>query len=189
MENPKFNYFYEMFKKEFRNNASELLKSRLSDDVLEIIELFDVYLNPELTKEESLQYFDKSLFEVCSNYISLSNSSITILPNNSFELLNLILENIENNFYQNSFLLSLQFIFQDYFKLLDKGYPMLFTTEIDIIPSLQITFDSNYKMTQFDALNMELIEQDKTMLRILSLEKNNQFGPIPNVEYIYRKDI
>lgn len=178
-----------MFKEEYRKLASEILKSRLGEDTLEIMELFDVYLNPELTREESLLYFDNSLFEVCTNYISLSNSSIMVLPNNSFELLQLIFENMENNPYQESFLQSVQFIFRDYFKLLNKGYPMLFSSEINSIPNLQITFDFNYKIIQFYAENMDLLEQDKTMMRILSLEKNNQIGPVPNVKYIYRNDI
>lgn len=189
MEKPKFNYFYEMFKEEFRKKIIFLEMNRLSEEEYELINIFDIYVSNSLAKEERLFYFDQSLFEICTNYISLSNSSITVLPNNSFELLQLIFENMENNPYQESFLQSLQFIFQDYFKLLNKGYPMLFSSETNSIPNLQITFDSNYKITQFESENMDLLEQDKTMMRILLLEKNNQIGPIPNVKYIYRNDI
>ena len=85
--------------------------------------------------------------------------------------------------------MSLQYIFQDYFAALKRGAPILFSSEEDINPSFQVTLDSNYQMTQFEAINMDLVEQNKIILRILTLEKNNQIGPVPNVEYIYRKDI
>lgn len=65
---------------------------------------------------------------------------------------------MHNNSYKESFLLSMQFIFQDYFRYLEKGCPMLFSSKRNTNPKLIITFDSQNKITQFDAINMELEE-------------------------------
>lgn len=187
-EEIEHNYFYLNFRREYLNILKEVQRNKIQDNEYEN-EWYESFIMYVPTKEEQISIFDKGLFETCINYISLSKSNIIVLPNNSIELLDLILENIQCNPYQKSFLMSLQYIFQDYFAALKRGAPILFSSEEDINPSFQVTLDSNYQMTQFEAINMDLVEQNKIILRILTLEKNNQIGPVPNVEYIYRKDI
>ncbi len=187
-EKIEHNYFYLSFRREYLNILKEAQRNKIQDKEQEN-EWYDSFTMYVPTKEEQISIFDKCLFEICIHYISLSNSNIIVLPNHSMELLNLILEEMQFNPYQESFLMSLQYIFQDYFAALKRGAPLLVLNEEDINPSFQVTLDSNYQMTQFEAINMNLVEQNKVILRILTLEKNNQMGPVPNVEYIYRKDI
>lgn len=61
-----------------------------------------------------LQACDKGLFYTIENYISLPNSKIEILPNNSFEFITMILNEINKSPYKDSLLESLQFIYQKY---------------------------------------------------------------------------
>ncbi len=185
-----FRYFYEMFKEEFRKNVAKLEMERIGkEEYDDLSEIFDMYITASLTKEERISIYDQILFEVCASYVSLSEADITIYPKNSFEFLQLILNNMHKNPYKESFLLSMQFIFQDYFKYLEKGCPMLFSSSENGSPNLQITLDSQNKIAQFDSVDMDLEEQDTTMLGVLMLEKNHQIGPVPNVKYRYRKDI
>ena len=115
---------------------------------------------------------------------------MNILPNNSLEFVTEILNEIEENPYQKSFLASLQFIFQDYFECLEIGRPILFSSEEDSNDSyMEMVLDSQYKITQFETMNMDLLEQTKTMTKVLILESHRQLGPISKVKYYYRKDI
>ena len=94
------------------------------------------------------------------------------------------------NPYQRSFLMPLQFIYQDYLDTLKKGTPMLFSSQdVTKEKKFEVTLDSNYQIATFEAINMNLIEQAQTMTQIILHQKNNQMGPIPYVRTKYRKDI
>ena len=186
----KFNYFYIMFQDIVRKEIVELEKNKIGDTAYDLSEIFDFYSNNQLTKEEKLNLYNKGLFEVCSNYVSLSNSIIDVYPNNSLEFVDLILDTIHENPYEESFLMSLQFIYNDYFGALGKGIPTLMSSEIEKEDSyFQITFDSPYKLNEFESVNMDMVEQNKIITNLLKLELNNQIGPVNKVKYYYRKDI
>ena len=53
----------------------------------------------------------------------------------------------------------------------------------------EITLNSRYKLNQFEAVNMDMIEENKIITNFLKLELKNQIGPINKVKYIIRKDI
>lgn len=183
----EFNYFYKMFREEYRKNIVKTRREKqlndCNDGLLEILTM-------TYTKGEILQLYENSLFQVCVNYLSLADSSMNILPNNSLEFVTEILNEIEENPYQKSFLASLQFIFQDYFECLEIGRPILFSSEEDSNDSyMEMVLDSQYKITQFETMNMDLLEQTKTMTKVLILESHRQLGPISKVKYYYRKDI
>ncbi len=176
-----------MFREEYRKNIVKTRREKqlndCNDGLLEILTM-------TYTKGEILQLYENSLFQVCVNYLSLADSSMNILPNNSLEFVTEILNEIEENPYQKSFLASLQFIFQDYFECLEIGRPILFSSEEDSNDSyMEMVLDSQYKITQFETMNMDLLEQTKTMTKVLILESHRQLGPISKVKYYYRKDI
>lgn len=183
----EFNYFYKMFREEYRKNIVNTRKEKqLNDCNADLLEI----LTMTYTKGETLQLYENSLFQVCVNYLSLADSSMNILPNNSLEFVAEILNEIEENPYQKSFLSSLQFIFQDYFECLEIGRPILFSSEEDSNDShMEMVLDSQYKIAQFETTNMDLLEQTKTMTKVLILESHRQLGPISKVKYYYRKDI
>lgn len=186
----KFNYFYIMFQDIVRKEIVELEKNKIGDTAYDLSEIFDFYSNNQITKEEKLNLYNKGLFEVCSNYVSLSNSIIDVYPNNSLEFVDLILDTIHENPYKESFLISLQFIYNDYFGTLRKGIPTLMSSETEKEDSyFQITFDSRYKLNEFESVNMDMVEQNKIITNLLKLELNNQIGPVNKVKYYYRKDI
>lgn len=184
----EFNYFYKMFIEEYRKNIIKVGRERgLYDWNYGLLEILTM---DTLSKDEILQLYENSLFQVCANYLSLANSSMNILPNNSLEFVTEILNEIEENPYQKSFLTSLQFVFQDYFACLEIGCPMLFSSEEDIKDSyMEIVLDSQYKIVQFETVNMNLLEQTKTMAKVLVSQNYRQLGPISKVKCYYRKDI
>lgn len=192
MENKQipFNYFYQMFQEKFRKKVFEFELNKIGDCANAINEIFDIDVATDISNNECINIYDEILYEICCDYMTLSNSSIDIFPSNSFEFVNLILDTIEENPYKDSFLLSLQFIYQDYFDCLGKGRPMLMSSDNSrSISSLQITLDSHYKIVNFDATNMDMIEQNKIMTKILVMEKQQQIGPIPKVLTHIRNDI
>lgn len=191
MEKIQFDSFYKMFQGEFQKLAieKERTKPEYEEYYEELFLIFGEIYSPRLTNEEKIELMDKSLFEVCVNYVSLSNINIEVFPKTSFEFVSLILENREENPYQESFLQSLQFIVQDYLQGLKKGRPILFSTDYGTKSAFKVILDSQYQISEFNVWNMDLWEQDKTMFKILSLEKKGQIGPIPKVRYLYRKDI
>lgn len=186
----KHNYFYTMFQDIVRNEIIELERNRIGETAYNLSEIFDFYTNNKISKEDKINLYNKSLFDVCTNYVSLSNSSIDIYPNDSLEFIELILGNIHDNPYKESFLMSLQFIYNDYLGTLGKGIPTLISSESDNENSyFKITLNSRYKLNEFEAVNMDMLEEDEIITNILKLELNNQIGPVNKVKYIIRKDI
>ena len=153
-------------------------------------ELYFMFPEQYSTREEKLEVYDRSLFHVCANYITLSNSKMDVFPNNSFEFVLDILNEIEYNPYKYSFLLSLQFIYQDYLNKLEVGRPYLSQSSKDLGDSyMTVMLDSQYQILQFDSINMNLIEQTKMMTKFVMMQKNKELGPIQKIKYQYRKDI
>lgn len=104
-----------------------------------------------LTKEEIIEAYTTSLFQVLENYLPLSNSNMEILPNNPFEFFILILDEMKNNPYKESLLTSLQFIYQDYLACLGIGRLNLWSSNNDLQDSyMEITFDFHYKILAFE---------------------------------------
>ena len=183
-----FNYFYRIFQDKFQIKMLEINKKRIStgDDELDI---FDYFTMP-ITKEENLSIYNEVLFDICSDYVDLSESSIDVFPKDTLEFVDLILNTIHENPYKESFLFSLQFIYQAYFECLEVGRPLLvYSTDEASIPYLQVTLDSRYKIMDFSAVNLDMLEQNKIITKLLSMEISNQVGPIPKVVYRIRKDI
>lgn len=179
-----FNYFYKMFIDENRKTILEKMWNKIVEDDYELCDIFSV------SNEELLKNYNKSLWNVCMNYISLADSKIIVLPQNAIEFVNSILDEIEENKYKESFLMSLQFIYQQYFESLDLGSPILMSSDDEVSPSyFKITLDSQYKISNFDSTNMNLLEQTKTMTKVLTMASEHQQGPIPKTVYCIRKDI
>ena len=145
------------------------------------------------SSKEKLMACDKSLYYVCTYYMILSDSEIKVLPKDSFELLECILEELEkrnDSEYKNSFLFSLEFIYQKYLEILNVGSPILSSEENDNKEKfLKVTLDSKYKIMGFESVNMDLLEQVKIMNKLVVMEYNHQIGPQQKVKFLYRKDI
>jgi len=192
MENKQvpFNYFYLIFQEKFRKKVFEFELNKIGDCANIINEIFDIDVATDISNNECINIYDEILHEVCCDYIALSNSSIDIFPSDSFEFVNLVLDTIEENPYKDSFLLSFKFIYQEYFISLGHGYPILMSCEDDTVqPSLKVTLNRQHQITQFESTNMNMIEQDKLLTKLLVMEKQHQIGPIPKVLVHIRNDI
>lgn len=190
MENKKvpFNYFYVMFQDEFHKKVLEFERNKIGNSAEILNDIFN--LSTDISINEKLNIYDQILYEICCNYISLSDAPINVLPSNSLEFVDLILDTMHKNPYKDSFLLSLQFIYQEYFIALGHGYPILMSCEDAAVQtSLKVTLNRQHQITQFESTNMDMIEQDKIMTKILIMEKNKQIGPIPKVLVHVRNDI
>lgn len=168
------------------------MQSKLQNNTNKDLDYFEIQFQMfyHTTLEEKVSMMKKAIWETCVEYISLSNTPIEVIPNDAFELLQMILDMITENSYQESFLQSVQFICRDYLEILGKGSPILFSSEDkDKESTFLITLDSKNKLNQFEAINMTLLEQTKTMVNICTMETNKELGPIPKVLYRIRKDI
>lgn len=183
-----FNYFYTMFNTECRKNTIRNMQTKISEGDRD--DIFLDFFYQTLDNKENLEIYNESLFECCANYISLSKSSRTVYPNNGLQFAKTILEEIENNPYQESFIMSLQFIYQDYLTKLGIGTPSLCSyEEEETSPYMEITLDAKYQITKFETVNMSLLEQTKIITDFLLLESSEKLGPFQNIKYQYRKDI
>lgn len=190
-EEVEFNYFHQMFRKENQKKFWNIIRNKISsqEDEMEQ-ELMLIFPEQYLNKEEKLEVYDRSLFHVCANYIKLSDSKMDVSPNNTFEFVLDILDEIDYNPYEYSFLMSLQFIYQEYLTCLEVGRPILGNPDKDFAEQyMEITLDSRYQISQFDCINMDLLEQTKTMTEFVRMQKNQELGPQQKVKYRYRNDI
>ncbi len=95
-------------------------------------ELFCLFPEESIGNAEKLEVYQNSLFECCANYVSLTNMDINLYPNKALDFAELILErNEENPYYSESFVISLQFIYQKFFNALSIGSPILRSSRDD----------------------------------------------------------
>lgn len=176
-----FNYFLLMFNKEIYNRTNRVCYEMQEDDD-------DFYV---LSNKEQLQIFNDSFYEILINYLALTdNQEIIVLPERPIDLCRLILSDLKETTYKQSLLMSLQFIVAKYLEKLDKGYPILMSSnDEEKEKSFKIVYDSKQKMNVFDSINMPLEEQTETMVQVLKLVMDNQKVDFPNVEKIIRTDI
>ncbi len=186
IEEIPFNFFYQMFQKEVSKGSLKLYRNRLQQEEDEI-SYFDYF---PLNKEEQTSIYDNALMKVCTNYITLGNVPIDILPNHPLELVDLILKTGHHSFYQESFSKSLQFIYQVYLKNMNLGFPTLISSDdSELPPVFKVTWDHRKQITSFESININLLEQNKVMTKFLIMETRNQIGPIPKLLHYIRKDI
>jgi len=184
-----FNYFYRMFQEINREKIKQYLIEQNNYDE-ELYNCFDIYNAPEIGKKKQIEFLEESLFDICATYIPVSKSPLTIYPNNPYEFVSLILDTMEKNPYRKSFLESIQFIYQDLFRTLEKGTLMLFSSREASKPKeFLVTLDKKFQITEFEAINMNLKEQAITMNKLLLQMKKGELGPLPLVRTRYRKDI
>lgn len=182
-----FNYFHQLFLQNIQKKKIELARDRIAQD--EEDDLISLLLFTEFTKEEMLSISNEVLMDICENYMITTQSEIEVLPNDPFSFINLILNKEEENTYRNSFLESLPLIYREYFSVLGNGIPYLMGSTDEKKPScFTINLDHQYRIINFDITNMDLLEQVKTMTKIVSMEVGERIGPVPKVLILINPD-
>lgn len=195
MENSEIhiNYFYRVFQSETQKLFLEKELKTISDkpnntDIEDLI--YYAYVNNNNPSKNKIDIYNQVLYKICEDYVILSNSNLTVYPSNVFEFVDLLLDTIQENPYKESFLCSLQFIYQCYLECLGKGYPLLMSSKDDSKKSgMEVVLNSGYEILQFEAINLDAIEQDKIINKMVMMECNNEIGPLPKVAMRVRKDI
>lgn len=185
MEKIKLDYFYNLFRKDYEKSAVDYLYSKNNEEVFDEV---SIYYSNLISREERIRFFDESLLYVCKCYIALSKSSVEAIGK-AFETVSFILNAMEENEYQKSFLFSLMSILNEYLICLDKGRAILSSTKGAGNKEYRIILDSDRKIREMNDRNMSQLEATQTMLRVLTLERNGGIGPIPNVVYKYDKNM
>lgn len=192
-EEIELNYFHKIYRNKYQELIQQTIKERIMSQEKYEQELFLMFPLAYATQDEKLEASNKSLYFTCLSYLSLSNSNINA-SSNSFKLLNDILNELEINPYRDlkykySFLTSIQFICQNYLDNLDIGFPILFNSYNNLEESyMNILLDSRYKIYKFDCLNMNLLKQTKTMVKVVLMLYNHQIGSMQNTKFVYSKD-
>ena len=137
-----------------------------------------------------MEIYNEVLYQLCTNYVALTDLDIELYPQNVFEFVDLILNNLKENKYKESFVYSLQFIYADYLDYLGKGRPVLKSCESnDSNEYMEIVLDHNYKILDFDSTNLNGTEQSILINKLVMMELNKEIGPLPKVFTRVRKDI
>lgn len=183
-----FNYFHQLFLRNIQKMKIEKAKNKISqDDDMDMIELL---FFTKFSKEEMLAILNEILLNICKGYMESSDSKSDILPNDPFEFISLILDTEEENPYRDSFLKSLPYIYQEYFGVLGIGVPYLEgSNNEELYPCFTINLDNQCRIRNFDIANIDLLEQDKIMNRIVSMEVKGQIGPVPKVRILKDPDL
>ena len=52
-----------------------------------------------------------------------------------------------------------------------------------MIPNLEITLDQDNKITDFEGINIDLLEENKIMTEFIFMQKNGVQGPLQKIHY------
>jgi len=186
------NYFYRMFQEETRQLILEKeLKTIGVDNDCDLEEfLIETCMNDNLAIEIRIEIYNKVLYKLCAEYVVLAGLDIDVYPQSVFEFVDIILEDLKENKYKESFVYSLQFIYADYLDYLGKGRPILKSSETDDLEKyMEIVLNHNYKILDFDSLNLSGVEQSKLINKLVMMELKKEIGPLPKVITRVRKDL
>ena len=182
-----FNYFYLRFISYYERLLENYIfqvwnkDTEKVDEYIEAKEIGRVYFTFGMSKDERLLFMENGLMEMCKHYASLLQiSDVNPQP---FDFLRHLLEIKTKSPYQESFLFFIQFFCRDYLEVLGKGCPQLMKS-CSLEKEYQIAFSEEGKILSCEALNMNRVEEAQTILRVLTMEKNQIQGPIQNVRYI-----
>ncbi len=188
-EEVPFNYFHQLFLRTVAKKKLEKARTMIPEGESDPDDLVELLLFQEFSKEEMLAIHNETLWEICNKYVILSNTKLDDVPEDTFEFVTLILDTIEKNPYQFSFLRSLQHIYQEYYGCFGNGVPYLKgSPDKERIPCFTINLDHFYRINNFDIDNIGLIEQDQIMTRLVSMESKGQIGPVPKVRMLIEPD-
>jgi len=188
-EEVAFNYFYQLFLRDVTKKKLEKARSRIPQGETDPDDLVELVFFEATPKEEMLAILNDALLEVCNDYVVLSNTELDSFPEEPFEFVNLILDTQEENPYRDSFLKSLPHIYQEYYGCFGNGIPYLMGSfDKKLIPCFTINLNHLYQIINFDINNIDLLEQDKIMTRLVSMEAKGQIGPVPKVRMLVKPD-
>ncbi len=175
-----FNYFHKLFINKCKEIQLEEEKNKIGD----LAKWMDSFLLFSTERKELIPIYEKALYRICEDYVSLSNANVNVYPKETKEFIKLILETIDENPYKESYLISLQFIYCDYINILGQGAPILKSCKKEeVIPNLEITLDQDNKITDFEGINIDLLEENKIMTEFIFMQKNGVQGPLQKIHY------
>jgi len=185
-----FNYFFQQYSKKCNELILEDTQNKLGPIDKDDFDLMDFLMfRQTLEKEKMIEIRKKALWEICANYIGLTNLEITVYPKEPFEFVHLILHSEKETTYQESFQLSLQLIYQDFLAYLGVGCPAIWQSQDFDQPTFEITLDSKNKINKIETHKMNLLEQNEAMTRLVLMMMNQQLGPLPKTLIRKREDI
>lgn len=178
-----FNYFYQMFIKEYNKIFEQKEKNKIGD-IVDIAEWLDEFFTWDQDRNEKISICQQALYRICEAYVTLADADIKVYPKDHLEFVNQILETIHENSYRESFLMSLQCIYTDYLYNLGKGNASLESSrDEEIPPTLEITLNKYNKIITFEGINMSPLEEDKLLTKFIAMEEKNLQGPLQKVHY------
>lgn len=137
----------------------------------------------------------KIAFQIVNQvYLIKTNTKILLQQKDPFdnaqELINLDCDPT----YQKSYLTALQLICNSIIQFAEKGYTVFAIDPTEDkreneSPHLNILLDEQNRFIQFQAINMDKLEQTKAMLQITKMNLNKIQGPYQNATCIVRKKV
>ena len=169
-------HFYHMYLDKRNERVYRDNKNKLSDDDdMGIYECIDFH---SINKNDLKSIILGAINDTCMEYLNESDSNISVIPNDTFEFIDYILEEDIESIYKDNFIFSLNFIYQDYLNLLNKGYPY-FESSIDDsgMSEYIMVLNSENEIIKFESIGLKEEEQAKIITSMFRMDYNNQLGP------------
>lgn len=183
-------YFFNQFRRIYDSLVEEYVYEKGENNYKMVDRLKKVGRNGQLyytfylPPKNRILFMERSLKRICKSYAFLIGSREE--EEDCFVFLDKLLHSNIDSPYQASFCFFVQFFCRDYFEILGKGSPDLWTS-FEEKKEYQVNVTKEGKMISCESINMNLLEATNTLLQILLMEKEQKQGPILGVRYI-RKD-
>lgn len=137
----------------------------------------------------------KIAFQIVNQvYLIKTNTKILLQQKDPFDNVQELINLDCDPTYQKSYLTALQLICNSINQFAEKGYTVFAIDPTEDkreneSPHLNILLDEENRFIQFQAINMDKLEQTKAMLQITKMNLNNIQGPYQNAICIVRKKV
>ncbi len=176
--------FYFMFKDEVKKKNIEKILKQIGD--IDDIHPYELVSLENITEEE----LNKILFTVLTNYCTLANISLDVMPTNAFALLDILLSNWQDTEYSQSFLHFLYCLYMDLFFQYGMGN-VTFSKKSEKEEKEEKEFYIEYignKIQNIYTENLNEIEELRLITKFFLLQKDKKAGPLPYVRLSVTED-
>lgn len=168
-------HFYWIFQKKITERIYNANTSKLSDDDMDPLDCINIH---SINRVDLKPLILNAMNDMCIEYFNESDSNISVIPDDTFELVDYILNEKIESPYKDDFIFSLNFVHQYYLDLFNKGRPSYSSSNDDKEPEeLSVVLDLNNKIMSIESVNLSQEESIEIIMGMFRMDYNNQLGP------------
>lgn len=168
-------HFYWIFQKKMTERIYNANISKLSDDDMDPLDCINIH---SINRVDLKPLILNAMNDMCMEYLNESDSNINVIPDDTFELVDYILNEEIESPYKDNFIFSLNFVHQYYLDFFGKGSPSYRSSEDDTgVSELLMEIDHKNQINSFESVNLSKEETAKIIMGMFRMDYNNQLGP------------